>query len=71
MEKPLLPREIFLKFPPEIVHLIYQFAGKHPRTPPKPPLSHAVRNDLTRIQNSPALKGKNEMFLYGLEEYLL
>lgn len=70
MEKPRLPRELELKLPPELVHIIYQFAGKHPK-PKSPVLSHTVQKTITQIQNSPALKGKNEMFLYGLEDYLL
>ena len=72
MEQPRLPRELELKLPPELVHIIYQFAGKHPK--PKstsPVLSHTVQNKIVHIQNSPALKGKNEMFLYGLDDYLL
>jgi hypothetical protein len=72
MEQPRLPRELELKLPPELVHIIYRFAGKHPKPKPKSPvLSHTVQTKLTQIQNSPALKGKNEMFLYGLEDYLL
>lgn len=67
--KPRLPSEIELRFPVEIVQIIYSFVPKLPK--PIATFSEQAKRDLVQIQNSPKLKGHSEMFMYGLEEYIV
>ena len=65
--KPELPQEIQLKFPVEIVSIINSFVPHFPKRKDRSP---ALQRELERIQRSP-LKGKNEMYMKHLEEFIL
>ncbi len=67
--RPQLPAEIAALFPKSVVDLIHSFVPKNPK--PKTPMpSPAMDRDLRRIQNT-ILKGKSEMFLRDLEDFIL
>lgn len=63
--KPQLPLEIELRFPEEIVRLIYRFVPKPPK--PSPPIT-GLQRALERLQKSPK---RTPMDLYGLEDFVL
>jgi hypothetical protein len=67
--KPELPSEIADKFPPELVRIIYEFVPHYPKIHSKEP-SPAFEKEMRRIQ-SVKLKGKNEMYLRDLDEFIL
>ena len=67
--RPLLPVEIASLFPQSVVDLIHSFVPKNPK-PKTPNPSPAMERDLRRIQNT-ILKGKSEMFLRDLEDFIL
>ena len=72
--KPQLPPEIQAIFPREIVMLINSFVPHLKPTPDKSPygctVSPSMERDLRRIQNT-VLKGKSEMWLKGLDDFVL
>jgi hypothetical protein len=67
--RPQLPVEIAALFPQSVVNLIHSFVPKNPK-PKTPVASPAMDRDLRRIQNT-ILKGKSEMFLRDLEDFIL
>jgi hypothetical protein len=78
--KPELPPEIISIFPREIVDKINSFVPHFPNprksktSPDICSYSPQMQRDLKLLQNklySPKTKGKNEMFLYELEEFIL
>lgn len=70
MPKPRLPTEIEQKLPADIVRLIYTFVASETRRQ-SPLMSHAGQTAIRSLQSSPKLKGRNEMYLYGLDDFLL
>jgi hypothetical protein len=72
--KPQLPPEIAALLPLEIVKHIYKFVPhlkpKKDRSPGSLTLSPAAERDLRLIQYS-TLKGKNEMYLWDLDDFIL
>jgi hypothetical protein len=69
MPKERLPTDIEQKIPSAVLHIIYSYLSPIQKSP-KLPLSQTATNELTLIRNSPKLKGKSEMFLYGLDELI-
>jgi hypothetical protein len=69
MAKPMLPAEIAVLFPQAVIDLIHSFVPRNPK-PKTPHPSPALERDLRRIQNT-ILKGKSEMFLRDLEDFIL
>lgn len=71
--KPQLPPEIAALFPQAIVEHIYSFVP-HLKPPkiasPRITMSPALEKDLRQIQNN-FLKGKSEMYLRDLEDFIL
>ncbi len=65
MVKPRLPREIELRFPPEIVHVIYSFLSHTPKTPAPSP---RLQSELKRLQHGDK---KTSMYLKGFEDFVL
>lgn len=65
--KPELPREIQTLLPKDVVALIRSFT---PHLPKSNPPSPGLQRELERIQRSPLL-GKNEMYLKGLDDFIL
>jgi hypothetical protein len=65
--KPELPREIRELLPREIVGIIRSFV---PHISKSNPPSPGLQRELERLQRSP-LKGKNEMYLKGLSDFIL
>lgn len=70
MPKPRLPYEIEQRLPADVCWYISRFLVSEPK-PKSPVMSHAGQNAIRSLQNSPKLKGKNEMYLYGLDDFLL
>lgn len=70
MPKPRLPQEIEQKLPADMVRIIYSFVASEPKRQ-SPVMSHAGQTAIRSLQSSPKLKGKNEMYLYGLDDFLL
>ncbi len=64
-----LPAEVAALFPQSVVDLIHSFVPKNPK-PKTPAPSPAMERDLRRIQNT-ILKGKSEMFLRDLDDFIL
>lgn len=65
MVKSRLPREIELKFPSEIVHVIYSFLPHNPKSPvPSPQL----QKELQKLQQGDK---KTPMYLKGFEDFVL
>lgn len=65
--RPVLPNEIAMRFPSEIVHLIYSFV------PPLPKEKHpspSLQRELKKIQ-SLELKGKHGMYMRDLDDFIL
>jgi hypothetical protein len=77
--KPELPPELISIFPTEIVEHIYTFVPHfpNPRKSKSPHIcsySPQMERDLRVLQSklySPKTKGKNGMYLYDLEEFVL
>ena len=69
MQKPELPVEIAALFPPDVVKLIHSFVPR-PTKPKSTPPSPALERDLRRIQ-AQALRGKSEMYLRDLDDFIL
>ena len=65
MVKSRLPREIELRFPPEIVHLMYSFLPHNPK--PLPP-SPQLQQELKKLQSGDK---KGSMYLKGFEDFVL
>ena len=70
MPKPRLPYDVEHLFPVVVVHIIYSFLPSEPKKSPSL-MSHAGQTAIRTIQTSPKLKGKTEMFLYGLDDFVL
>lgn len=69
--KPRLPAEIELRFPPSLLHEIYKFVPKtESKSPPSYHSSPVFQKDMKKIQNL-KLKGKSEMYLRDLEDFVL
>ena len=72
--KPQLPPEIAELFPASIVSHIHSFVPHLPKTPKWAPLpctvSPNMERDLRLLQHS-ALRGKNEMWLRELDDFML
>jgi hypothetical protein len=71
--KPQLPPEISALLPQHVVHYIYSFVPhlKHIKTPTSVfTLSPKAQTDLRLIQHI-AARGKNEMYLRDLEDFML
>lgn len=77
--KPQLPPEIVSIFPAEIVELINSYVPHLPK-PKKSPLptlctySPQMARDLRVLQSkthTPRLTGKNDLYLYDLEDFVL
>jgi hypothetical protein len=70
--KPQLPIEISAKLPDDIVSYIQTFVPHlpKPKKPRTPSVSPNMERDLRLIQNM-QLRGKDNMFLRDLEDFLL
>lgn len=66
MPKPRLPKEIEYKFPVELAMIIYSFVPSTPKKQESP----SLHRELDRIQKL-NLKGKNEMYLFELIDFVL
>ena len=66
--KPKLPDEISRTLPTDLLRHIYSFVPPLPPVTPKH--SPSLQRELERIQRSP-LRGKNEMYLKGFEDFIL
>ena len=66
-QKPQLPKEIRILFPPEIVAIIQSYVPREevPKTP-----SPSLQKELARIQ-SMSLKGKSAMYMKEFEDFCL
>ena len=71
MPKPRLPQEIEQKLPADMVRLIYSFLASETPKQKSPQMSHIGQTAIRAFQTSPKLKGKNDMYLYGLDDFLL
>ena len=75
--KPELPPEIASLFPKEVLDIINSYVPHFPKPRKSPSLctySPQMERDLRKIQSkmySPKTQGKNNMFLYDLEEFVL
>ena len=65
MVKSRLPRELELKVPPEVLHVIYSFVA-HNLPTPKP--SPGLEKELKKLQSGDK---KTPMYLKGLEDFVL
>lgn len=65
--KPILPKEIADKLPPEVLQNIYAFVPHYEKA--KEP-SPSLQKELARIQTI-TLKGKDNMYMKDLEDFLL
>ena len=67
--KPRLPREIELMLPTDIVWLISTYLENVKKV--NPPYKHdTLEKELKKIQRSP-LRGKNEMYMKDLDDFIL
>ena len=64
---PILPNEIATRFPIEVVRLIYSFL---PPNPKKKGPSPSFERELKKLQ-SIQLKGKNQMYMRDLDDFIL
>jgi hypothetical protein len=69
MVKPILPREISMNLPVDVIRSIYSFVPHMPNTP-SPKTSPSLQKELIRIQTSSLIK-KSAMFMYELVDFVL
>lgn len=65
--KPELPREIQKLLPKEVIGIIRSFTPHYARPTPSSP---GLQRELEKLQRSPN-RGKNEMYMKGLEDFIL
>jgi len=71
MVKPILPREISVLLPVDVVRVIYSFVPHMPKTPTNTPSgSPSLQKELSRIQ-SKFISSCSAMYLYDLEDFSL
>jgi hypothetical protein len=71
--KPTLPLRIEAVLPDDVLRVIYEFVPHLPKpkkVSPKWTVSPTMERDLRRIQSN-VLKGKNELYMRDLEDFLL
>lgn len=68
--KPELPIKIQEHLPEDVVWYISTFVPHFPKPKKTPPCSPSLQRELERLQCSP-MRGKNEMYLWGLIDFVL
>jgi len=69
MVKPILPREISMNLPVDVIRSIYSFVPHMPNTQ-SPKTSPSLQKELIRIQTA-SLNKKSAMFMYELVDFVL
>jgi hypothetical protein len=69
MVKPILPREISMNLPADVLRVIYSYVPHKPKVK-TPEGSPSLQKELSRLQ-SKFLSGKSAMFMYELDDFML
>lgn len=69
MVKPILPHEISMNLPADVLRVIYSYVPHKPKVK-TPEGSPSLQKELMRLQ-SKYLSGKSSMFMYDLDDFIL
>ena len=69
MVKPILPREISMNLPADVLRVIYSYVPHKPKVK-TPEGSPSLQKELARKQTK-FLSGKSAMFMYELDDFML